>query len=242
MDGAAEGPTAVFLDYIRESPVRRMIGGFTDGMTSLGRGRLQLRLELMLHEMEKSGIAGDFQFAGNVITVDARLPPIQRAGGRIGFTESSLTVGDVRGQLLGGEVRISGGSKPDGGVLVTADGRATVEGLRAVLDHPWRRRLAGAMRYTASATIKDSRAQLALDSTLEGLSSALPAPLSKAAAEVLPLRVEVFPGEGRDRISVSLGPQTGRIITAEFLRAAQAGTATATPRAARPRCSCSGPW
>jgi hypothetical protein len=43
---------------------------------------------------------------------------------------------------------------------------------------------------------------------------------------VLPLRVEVFPGDGRDRISVGLGPPTGRIITAEFLRAAQpAGTA-----------------
>jgi len=223
VDGAAEGPTAVFLDYIRASPVRRMIGGLTDGMTSLGQGRLKLRLELMLHEMERSKIAGDFQFSGNAITVDARLPPIQRAGGRINFTESSLTVGDVRGQLLGGDLKISGGSRPQGGVVVVADGRATVDGLRALSDHPWRRRLSGAMRYVASAAIKDVRVQFTLDSTLEGLASALPAPLSKGAAEVLPLRVEVFPGEGRDRISVALGPATGRIVTAEFLRAMAPG-------------------
>jgi uncharacterized protein (TIGR02099 family) len=226
VEGGAEGPTSAFLDYIRDSPVRRMVGGLTDGMNALGQGRLRLRLELMLHELEKSRTAGDFQFSGNAITLDARLPPVQRAGGRIGFTESSLTVGDVRGQLLGGEVRISGGSRPGAGVVVAAEGRATVEGLRALLDHPWRRRLSGAARYAVSATIKEGRVQFTLDSTLEGLASALPAPLSKAAAEVLPLRVEVFPGEGRDRISVALGPATGRIITAEFLRAAAPGGET----------------
>lgn len=223
IDGGAEGPTALFLDYIHESPVRRMIGGLTDSITSLGHGKLRLRLELMLHEMGRSKIAGEFQFTGNAITVDARLPPIQRAGGRVSFTESTFTVGDVRGQLLGGEVRISGGSRQDAGVVVTADGRATVEGLRAVFDHPWRRRLSGSMRYAASVTVKEGRSQLTLDSTLEGLSTTLPAPLAKAAAEILPLRVEVFPGEGRDRISIALGPATGRIISAEFLRAAQAG-------------------
>jgi uncharacterized protein (TIGR02099 family) len=222
VDGSAEGPTALFLDYVRESPVRRMTGGLADSFTALGRGRLRLRLELMLHEMARSRIAGEYQFAGNSITLDARLPPIQRAGGRIGFTESSFTVGDVRGQLFGGDVRISGGSRPDAGVVVAAEGRATADGLRPLFDHPWRRRLAGSTRYTASATVKEGRSQLTLDSTLEGLSTTFPAPLSKAASEVLPLRMEVFPGEGRDRISVALGPATGRIVAVEFLRAMQA--------------------
>jgi uncharacterized protein (TIGR02099 family) len=224
VDGGAEGPTALFLDYVRESPVRRMTGGFTDAMTALGTGRLRLRLELMLHEMAKSKVAGDFQFVANAITLDPRLPPVQRASGRIGFTEASITVGDVRGQLFGDQVRISGGSRPDAGVVIVAEGRATVDGMRPLFDHPWRRRLAGATRYSATVTIKDGRSQLSFDSTLEGMSSALPAPLGKSTAEVLPLRVEVFPGDGRDRISVALGPTTGRIIAAEFLRAVQGAT------------------
>jgi uncharacterized protein (TIGR02099 family) len=223
IDGSAEGPTALFLDYIRESPVRRMVDGFTDGMSSLGRGKLRLRLELALHEMAKSKVAGDFQFAGNTLTVDPRLPPIERALGRVDFTESSLAIPEVRGQLFGDQVRISGGSRPDASVLVSAEGRATVESMRQVFDHPWRRRLAGAARYTATVAVKDGRTQISFESPLEGVSSSLPAPLSKSAGETWPLRVEVFTGEGRDRISLALGPPAGRIVAAEFLRAAQGG-------------------
>ena len=221
IDGSAEGPTSLFLDYIRQSPVRRMVEGATDGMSSLGRGKLRLRLELALQAMAKSKVAGEYQFTGNAVTVDPRLPPIERAAGRISFTDSSIAIQDVRGQLFGDQVQISGGSRPGSSVVVTAEGRATIDGMRQVFDHPWRRRLAGAARYTATVAVKDGRAQITFESPLEGVSSSLPAPLSKVAAESLPLRLEVFPGEGRDRISISLGPPAGRIVAADFLRAAQ---------------------
>ncbi len=218
--GNAEGPTSLFLDYIRESPVKRMVDGVTDGMSSLGRGKLRLHLELALREMAKSKVAGDYQFAGNAITLNPQLPPIEHASGRVSFTDSSIAIQDVRGQLFGGEIRISGGSKPGSGIVVTAEGRATVEGMRPVFDHPWRRRLAGGARYTATVSAKDGRTHVSFESPLEGVSSSLPAPLSKTAGETLPLRFEVFPGEGRDRISIALGPPAGRIAAAEFLRAA----------------------
>ena len=223
IDGGAEGATALFLDYIRQSPVKRMVEGFTDGMSSLGRGKLRLRLELALHEMDKSKVAGEYQFVANTVTLDARLPPVERATGRVKFTESSIAIEDVRGQLFGDQLRLSGGSTPDAGVVVTAEGRATVEGLRQLFDHPWRRRMAGAARYTAMIAVKEGRTQVSFESALEGVSSSLPAPLAKSAGETLPLRVDVFPGDGRDRISIALGPQTGRIVSAEFLRGVQGG-------------------
>jgi len=219
VDGTAEGPTSLFLDFIRQSGVRRMVDGFTDSMTALGRGKLRLHLELALHEMPKSKVAGEYQFAGNAVTADPRLPPIERAGGRVSFTESSIAIHDVRGQLFGDQIRISGGSKPGSSVVVNAEGRATVEGMRQVFDHPWRRRLAGAARYTATVAAKEGRTQLTFESSLEGVSSSLPAPLAKAAGESWPLRIDVLPGDGRDRISIALGPPAGRVLAAEFLRA-----------------------
>jgi uncharacterized protein YhdP len=230
VEGNVEGPTAAFLEFIRDSPVSRMIDGVTDSMASIGRGRLRLRLELPLADLDKTRVAGEYQFAANNLSLGARLPAIERAAGRVSFTESTVTVSDVRGQLLGGDVRISGGSR-DGAVALQAEGRATAEGLRALTDHPWRHRFAGAARYVATATVREGRRQLSVESTLEGLSSALPSPLAKSAAEALPLRVDVVPGEGRDRISVSLGPPSGRIVAAEILRAAapSAGPAPAAP-------------
>src|SRR5258706_7231516 len=133
VEGGAEGPTAIFLDYIRESPVHRMIGGATDPMTSLGRGKLRLRLDLMLHEMSKSKVAGEYQIAANSITVDPRLPPIERASLRASFSEHTLTLSAVRGQLFGDQVRIAGGSKPAARPLLTAAGRATARGIRPEL-------------------------------------------------------------------------------------------------------------
>ena len=219
IEGRAAGPTTAFFDYIRKSPVQRMVGGLTDRMSATGDGRLHLRLDLPLGDLAKSKVAGEFDFAGNRVSVDPRLPPIERGAGRVGFTESSLALRDVRGQIFGGEVRISGGSRPDAGVRVVAEGRATVDGMRTLLDHPWRRRLSGSARYTATVTVKDGRAQIGFDTMLEGVASTLPPPLAKAAADSLPLSVEVYPGDGRDRISLQVGPPKARILGAEFLRA-----------------------
>jgi uncharacterized protein (TIGR02099 family) len=225
VDGTAEGPSAEFLAYIQSSPVKRMVGGFTDGMAATGRGKLHLRLDLPLDDLARSKVAGEYQFAGNGVTLDPRLPPIERASGRVSFTESGLSLHEVRGQLFGNAVAIGGGTRPDGSTQITAKGRATVEGVRALFDHPWRRRLAGASDFSATANVKDGRVQLRFDSTLEGVSSTLPEPLAKGAAEAMPLHIEAIPGEGRDRISVQLG----RVAAAEFLRAAPGGGAPGAP-------------
>jgi uncharacterized protein YhdP len=69
VDGQAEGPTEEFLKYIQQSPVRRMVEGFTDGMRAEGRGKLRLRMELPLDDTAKSRVAGEFQFAGNSVVL-----------------------------------------------------------------------------------------------------------------------------------------------------------------------------
>jgi uncharacterized protein (TIGR02099 family) len=227
--GEAEGPTRDFLEFIRLSPVNRSVGGFADGMDAQGRGKLSLKLELPLADLARARAAGEFQFAGNNVTFGPRLPAVERAGGKIGFTESTLAVHDVRGQMMGGPIAIEGGTRPDKSIVVTAKGSATVPGLQALLELPGRRQLGGSAAYTASATVREGRLQLNLESSLRGAWSELPPPLTKEPGEILPLRVDVLAGEvgQNDRISVRLG----RIVAAEFLRGRQ-GEAMAVQRAA----------
>ncbi len=231
VDGSAEGPSADFLKYVQASGVRRMLDGVTDGMSAQGRARLRLRLDLPLNDTSRTRTSGEFQFANNTLVVDSRVPPIAAATGRIAFTEDSLSIAELRGTLFGGPVAISGGSKAGVPLAVTARGRGTVEGFGALFDHPWRKRLSGAAAYVATISSIEGRIRTSFETSLEGVASALPEPLAKLPGVVLPLRVEVLPGEGRERVMVTLGPQTGRLVAAEFLRAAAPGGAMRTQRA-----------
>ena len=228
ISGEAAGPTREFLTYIANSPVRRMVDGLTDGMSASGDGNLRLKLELPFDDMAAGKIDGEFRFADNTIVLGHRLPPVERAAGKVGFTESGLKLSDAKGQLLGGPVTIAGGSSRGSGLRIEARGSATVDGIVELLDYPWGRMLSGSLDYSATLAVRDQVAQLSFESPLRGVSSALPAPLDKPAGDALPLRVEVITSEGetRDRISVQLGER----VAAEFLRRRE-GEAMALQRA-----------
>jgi len=229
VNGQAEGPTSEFLRYIESSPVRGMTGGLTDGMSASGRGSLRLKLDLPLAELAASKVAGDYQFAGNTVTVHRQLPPIERASGRFGFTESGFRVREVKGRLFGAPLEISGGSRPGGSIEIVASGRDVNVADLPMLEQPWRDQLSGAASYVATLSVRDGATRLTLESNLRGVASALPSPLDKSAGEALPLRLEVTPGEGgtRERISLSLGQRAA----AEILRRRQ-GETMAVQRAA----------
>lgn len=215
--GRAEGPTASFLAFVRQSPLRRRLEAFAGEARAEGRGQLQLRLSLPLADLDASEVEGEFAFSGNVLRLGGRLPPIERATGTLGFTGSSLQLRNATGRLLGGPLRVIGGSQRGGAVVLSVGGRFTAAGLDTLLEPPWRGRLQGAAGYAGSIRIERGTVpQVALESNLAGLSIALPPPLDKAAEEPLLLRVALLRGAdgARDRFSVSLG----RLLRAEVLR------------------------
>jgi len=230
VSGQADGPTAEFLKFIQSSPLRETAGAFTTDLRAAGRGKLRLKLDLPLAALPKTRVAGDYEFAANDVSVLPWLPPIEAASGRLAFGESSFTLHDVRGRLLGGSVGISGGTRAGRGVEVLARGDASVEAASALLDpslrdHPLRKHLSGTFGYFLTVRTQEGAARVTFESPLRGLESTLPAPLAKSAAESLPLRVEVNPvakGE-RDRISVTLGA----LARAEVQRRRQGGTMVA---------------
>jgi uncharacterized protein (TIGR02099 family) len=218
--GEASGPTQQFLDYIAASPVRRMTGGFTDAMSASGNGRLHLALELPLARLEATRVAGEYEFSDNRVRLHERLAPVERASGRLTFSEASFAAHDVRGRLLGGPVAISGGTRGKDAMEFAARGDLPAQSL-AMLPESLRRLLSGHAPYSARLVLRGGETRLSVDSSLRGVASTLPAPLAKRAQEPLPLHVELHTTDGGARERVLAG--LGKLVAAEVLREARDG-------------------
>ena len=187
--GRAAGPTADFLRYIAASPLADWIDHFTDGMRANGNGTLQLGLQIPLARKEKSKGQGEYVFANNQIEVEPGVPPLSAASGRVQFSESTLAMRDVTATLLGSPMSLSAETR-NGGVAISAQGSASIAGLRQHFDLALFDHLSGSASWRGSVNVRQHKADVQFDSNLQGVSSSLPEPLNKTAGEVLPLHIE----------------------------------------------------
>ncbi len=225
--GQADGSTSEFLKFIEQSPVAEQIDHFTEDMRATGNGRLDISLTIPLAEqlLKDSKINGTYSLFNNDVTVDTALPPLRQANGSIRFSGSDLNIPGINATLLGGPLKIQGGLQKNGRVLITADGRMDMDQLRKQSDHPLLANLSGSASYHGEVLVNKRDADLKIESTLSGLSSAFPAPFAKQAGETLPLRFEkkkLLPADGsdkadapaREQINVSLGD----VMSAQLVR------------------------
>jgi len=226
ISGQAVGPTAEFLRFIQESPVRNTTGGMTERIEAAGSGVLRVKVDLPLDDLASTKVAGDFDFSGNRVTL-GQLPAIERASGSLGFTDAGFNVNRASGRMFGAPIEITGGTRANAVIEIAALGR-NLKVADLPLESPWREHLSGATSYAATLTLRDGHPRLRVESSLRGVASSLPAPLVKGPSEALPLRVEIAPSDGgaRDRVSVALG----RVVAAEVLRRRQ-GEAMVVQRA-----------
>ena len=194
VSGKVTGPTADFLRFIESSSVGERIDHFTKEMQAEGNGELDLKLGLPLRKMDKSKVDGVYRFDANRLTVANGFPPITDIRGTMRFSADQIEARGIRGQLLGAPLSVDVRTASDGGVQINAAGEYSVAALRqqvpysAVLDH-----LAGSTKWAGSVRIKNKTAEIKLSSNLVGLSSSLPDPFNKSAADAIPFSYERKP-------------------------------------------------
>jgi len=228
--GSAHGPSQDFLRFIAESPVAESINHFTDPFRVEGSGSLDLQLVLPLRKLSDSRVKGEYQFTRNRLQVNPTLPPFTEAGGRVGFTESQLTVRNGVAKVFGDAIGVAGGSRPDGSVVLNAQGSLSVVALRQALELPLLDHLSGSAAWKGAVTVpKKGGVEFVLDSNLQGVVSSLPDPLNKSAAASLPFRfeIEVPPGAG-DASGDVIRLFAGSIFSAQFQRSYEGGRTRVT--------------
>lgn len=208
IDGETQGPTQDQLRFIEASPVAKNIGGFTAQMHVEGNGKLSLAVRLPLERLQDTRIAGNYQFQANKVLLAINAPVLDQTSGILNFTGSGIVIPKITAQVLGGPVTISSRTMPDGVVRVGIAGRFSAEGLQQAFPGPWTQRLRGSSTWSASVALRKNAANWVLVSNLTGLASDLPYPLTKAAPDSMPLKLERrFIDAKHDALTLNLGRQ-----------------------------------
>ena len=232
IDGSAVASLQSMLGYVSVSPVIDMIEHFTDETKALGKAKLTLKLHLPLAHIIDAKVQGGLQLADNDVVLQRDLPLFSGMSGRLEFNERGVTIPGLNAQFLGGPVSVTGGSLRDGSIRIKAEGTMTAAGLRTTYPQPELRhlleRLDGGTPYTALIQVKNAQTEMSVDSTLQGLSLHLPAPLDKIAASSLPLHFDIKNlsvvgpiGVFQDELKLSIGA----VANARYLRQKNSSTA-----------------
>jgi uncharacterized protein (TIGR02099 family) len=216
VDGHADGPTAEFLKFIRQSPVRDMIDHFADDVHATGNGKLALTMDLPLRRLKDVRLDGKYQFVGNRLAFGTAVPPLEKFSGQLQFTQQRVKMDGGSGTLLGGPVKIDAATRDDGAVQIDLDGHTDVGAVQWAAMQPVLQQLHGATDWHATVSVHQRLADVVVKTDLAGIRSELPAPLGKDAATAIPLRFErTAVAADKDRISVSYG----NVVAARIERA-----------------------
>jgi len=211
--GQASGPTAAFLDFIRQSPVNEYMGRFTDEMKATGPGRLHLQLVMPLSEIDRTRVAGRFVPQDDSIALNDQLPGLTNVTGALNFTDAGVKGEGLGARLFGQPIAISLASAKGGRVHASATGSLTAATLARWLPDALDRRISGSTRAQADIVLRPHSVDLKLNSNLAGLAIDLPAPLGKPANQETPFTLSAQErGDGRPPVAFRYGTALAGVL------------------------------
>jgi uncharacterized protein (TIGR02099 family) len=198
-------PVTGVLAFLRASPIARIVGPTLNDITGGGEVAAELEVRVPIARPDDFSVTGRF---------DARRASLGLKGIDFGFTDlagtvrlenTALRATGLKGRFLDEPVTIdlrpATADEPGQSFIADLAGATPVPKLAAAFSLPFPERLAGTLDWSAEALIPSrlpgSTLQVRVRSDLAGVSTTLPEPLAKAAADrdALALAVE-FPERG----------------------------------------------
>lgn len=242
VNAEARGGLDEMLGWVNNSPLKLMIGQALAKSVANGSADLKLKLSLPIANIDKSTVQGSVTLNNNDLQITPEAPKMARARGVVNFSEQGFSIAGAQARMLGGDMRLEGGSvvtaphtPPTNGtagpsIVLRASGTATAEGLRQAQELGFVARLAqrasGTTAYNAVLGFRRGEPELLVTSNLQGLALDLPEPLNKSAEQLLPFKLEttllreaVDPVAGgvvrlRDQLSLDIG----RLASVAYIR------------------------
>jgi uncharacterized protein (TIGR02099 family) len=237
IEGNAVGPLTDMLRFVDTTPVGRWTGKVLAGATATGSAELKLALAVPLARPAETTVRGALVLSGNDVRISADTPLLAAAKGRVEFSQRGFTVTGATAHALGGDLAFEGGSSAglNGGDTqrFTGRGTASAEALRQANELGTVARLAtlasGQAAYRATLAFSAGRPQISVATNLVGVAIDLPAPLGKAPATPMTLRVRTLPDDsasaGDGALREALQVDLGGALQAHFVREATGDSA-----------------
>ncbi len=202
--------------FLRESPLAGSVGAFTRIVTLEGPGNLELGLKIPLGVKDAVKVNGRY----SVTRATAKTtigPVVSSLSGGVSFTESGvksfapgMTSNTSQGSAMQGmafgnpfSLTINGGGSS--GVVTEFTARADLAQLGEVLPFKMPQQVAGTADFNGRILSKADGTEVAIDSPLTGVSSALPYPLAKRTDEVRLLHVQLInTAQPTERIRIAI--------------------------------------
>ena len=221
-----KGPLAQELTLVNRSPLSDFTENALARTTATGNADVQLQLRLPLDDLSQSKVQGQVTLPGNDVQFVPESPMLTRLRGTVAFSETGFLTTNAQARMLGGEMRFEGGMRAnrradEPEVFFRGQGVASVEGLQQWRElqalAPLLKQASGSTGYSATLGFRQGHMELGVVSNLGGVALALPEPLGKSAAALLPLRLDksvvresLAPGRRlQDRLNLALGPGAG---------------------------------
>lgn len=223
VDAMAAGDMRMAWDFLAASPLKEPLDGLLGALAVSGPMRARVLLDIPLKDVAATAVKVDAELE-DVAVHPVSLPwSVEALQGTVTVTENTVSAGKLTGVFTGHPfaATISPGKaaapEPEGAFLparIRMSGRTPAAAFDGILPPAWLERLDGEFGWRGELGVGGGEdLRIRLESDLEGISSALPAPLD----EPRPVTVDiVLPGEARIEAGFIMeGLGTGRVAFGE---------------------------
>ncbi len=192
VDATASGDLPAVLNVYRRSPLRDLTGGvFSDWQ---GSGGVSLDLDLKI-PLAGDGAAAEFDvraaLAGNRVDIGGLNLTLNNVKGKLRYSGDTVASESLSGDLFGRPVDIAITQKPGGPVVTTASANVAARSIEQWLSQPVFSLLSGEAAMNVVITTGAERAEVLLQSDLQGIAFDVPAPFTKLKEEKRRLRISM---------------------------------------------------
>ncbi|MGE5167253.1 MAG: YhdP family protein [Deltaproteobacteria bacterium] len=203
LDVSGSGSGKNLLDFLKATPIGARYAAQLLGVGVGGSGKLKFHLHLPVKQAEQLDLAGSVALS-KADLVDAQYAlRLQQANGTLKFSQAGFDTGDLPvtrdGKPATFRLAVGGfAADKDHAVEASLRGRFPVSDLLAYAPMlaPWADRISGVADWTIGFSADHDEAKnpgqrVTVNSDLDGVAVALPAPLAKAADAAMPLALTV---------------------------------------------------